>query len=284
MNKHPALYYLKYLLVRNPQTTDGELQKALEDWGFLSADPTCLQFIRAELPAPPQGFDPMNRSHRPSVRYLRDEQIYEMFHPNESMTIALELLDDPQKRMATEQILLARLDPTIAAKRVNQKHNWHITGESLQMYGHYFWDVPSMTFDEWGRYMYNRTAMYDQYMGLLMASPKLAFYHLRLDQTIESKNMIKRAQEIAYFTLEEIAQKPGTGVDKVKSIGILGKIVIEAHNALSTSDMALKDVLKQFEHWRMEHPQVMPPSIRQLAPAGNYSNSGLDPAKNEKTP
>ena len=111
-------------------------------------------------------------------------------------------------------------------------------------------------------------------MALLLSSPKLAFYHLRLDQTIDSKKMIQDTQKIAYFTLLEVAQKPGTGLDKVKSIGVLSKTVIEAHNALSTSDMALKDVLKQFEHWRMEHPEILPPAIRQLAPGGNYSGTG----------
>jgi hypothetical protein len=147
------------------------------------------------------------------------------------------------------------------------------------MFRHYFWNVGALTLDEWGRFLFGRTSMYERYMGLLTAPPKLAFYHLRLDQQIESKKMIQRVQEIAYFAIEEIDQKPGVSIDKVKSINLLGKVVIEAHHALSTSDMALKDTLKQFEQWRMEHPDVLPPSLKQLAPAGNFTGSGLDPKK-----
>lgn len=280
--KHLAAFFLKYLLVSDPEITDAGLQKSLEDWGFLTADPTYLPFLRQEIETPPEDFQIGNRAHRPSVRYLRQLQIYEMIHPNDAMHEAMQMLADPEKRMVAEQILLARLDLKIAAQKVNAKRNWHLTEDALALYRHYYWNVPSMTFDEWGRYMYSRTAMYDQYMGLLLATPKLAFYHLRLDQQIESKKMIQRTQEIAYFALEEIAQKPGIPIDKVKSISLLGKVIIEAHNALSTSDMALKDVLKQFEHWRMEHPQVMPPSIKEIAPAGNFSGSGADTSKQKK--
>lgn len=274
MNKHPAANFLRYLLVANPQETDAELQKHLEDWSFLSADPAYLPILRAELGAPPAGFQVGNRAHRPSVRYLRDIQTYEMFHPNEAMNEALELLEDPEKRLVAEQILLARLDLTTAVRRVNAKHSWHFTADGLRMFQHYFWNVPSMTFDEWGRFLYGRTALYDRYTSLLLSTPTLAFYHLRLDQTIESKKMIMDTQQIAHALLLEVSQKPGAGIDKVKSVGILGKIVIEAHNALSTSDMALKEVLKQFETWRMEHPQLAPPSVRSLTPAGNFSGSG----------
>lgn len=278
-NKHPGESYIRYLLIREPTITDAQVQKDLEDWGFLTADPLLLPIMRQEIGTPPAGFQPANRVHRPSVRYLREQKVYEMFHPNDAMHEALGILSEPEQRMAVEQILLARLDLKIACKRVNEKKGWHLTEDGLKLYRHYFWDVGSMTFDEWGRFLFGRTSQYERYMGLLTAPPKLAFYHLRLDQQIESKNMIKRVQEIAYFALEEIDQKPGVSIDKVKSINLLGKVVIEAHAALSTSDMALKDTLKQFEQWRMEHPQLLPPSLASLAPAGNFSGSGADTKK-----
>jgi hypothetical protein len=284
-NKHPAANLLRALIIRDRNIADGTLQKQLEDWGFLSADPTMLPLMRQDIPAAPAGFDPTNRMHRLSVRFLREQKVYEFFHPNDAMHQALEFLGVPDQRLTVEQILLSRIDLKIACKRVNEKKSWHLTEDALRLYQHYFWNVPALTFDEWGRFLFNRTSLYERFMGLLTAPPKLAFYHLRLDQQIESKKMIQRVQEIAYFALEEIDQKPGVSIDKVKSINLLGKIVIEAHAALSTSDMALKDTLKQFEQWRMEHPQLLPPGIQQLAPSGNFSNSGLDGKKgNGKLP
>lgn len=155
----------------------------------------------------------------------------------------------------------------------------------MSLYRHYFWNVDAMTFDEWGRFLFGRSSMYERYMGELMGNAQITLHHLRLDQVIESKAMIKRAQEIAYFTLEEVNQKPGTPPDKVKAIGVLTKSIVECHNALSTSDMALKDVLKEFEKWRMVNPEKAAPSIHQLAPGGNFTGSGVeDPAEKEKVP
>jgi hypothetical protein len=281
--KHPAEFFLKYLIIKEgPQVPDAFLMKTLEDWSFLTPDPTYYGFLRQKISQPPQGFDPTNKLHRPSMKYLRDEGVYELFFPNEAAHQAWEVLSNPAMRLAVEQILLARLDLKVSCKRINAKHNWHLTAEGLELFRHFFWNVPLLTFDEWGRFLYGRSAMYDRYMGLLTAPPQLAYHHLRLEQTLESKRMIQRVQEIAYFALEEIDQRPGVSTEKVKAIGILGKTVIECHNALSTSDMALKDVLKQFERFRMEHPLSTPADIKQLAPGGNYTGSGADAKDGEK--
>lgn len=220
------------------------------------------------------------------MQYLRDENVYEFFFPTSAAEEAWTILSDPQKRMAVEQVLLARLDLKATAKKINAKHDWHLTADGMSMFRHFFWNVKALTFDEWGRYLFGRSSLYERYMGLLQAPPQLAFFHLRLDQTLESKAMIRRTQEIAYFTLEEVAQKPGAGVDKVKAINMLGKTIVDCHVAMSTSDMALKEALKEFERFRMVHPHSAPKDIHQLAPAGNYSGSGVEQVivEGEKVP
>src|SRR5512142_754492 len=113
-NKHPAANLLRALIIRERNITDAQLQQQLDDWGMLSADPTLLPILRAGIPDSPQGFDPTSHTHRATVRFLREQQVYEFFHPNDAMHQALESLGDPEKRMAVEQILLARLDLKIA--------------------------------------------------------------------------------------------------------------------------------------------------------------------------
>lgn len=284
MAKHPAHFFVKYLLIKDPLSSDAQILKTLEDWSFLSPDQSYLGFMRQKVKVPP-GFDPLNKLHRPSVKFLRDENVYELFHKTDAMEVAWAVLVDPTMRLVVEQILLARLDLKSSCQKMNAKHGWKLTVEGLEMFQHYFWNVPHLTFDEWGRFLYGRSAMYERYMGLLTAPPQLAFFHLRLEQALDSKKMIQRTQEIAYFTLEEVAQKPGVSTDKVKAINMLGKTVLDCHAALSTSDMALKDVLQQFEKWRMEHPQSAPPDIKKLAPDGNFSGSGLEePQKKQELP
>jgi len=181
----------------------------------------------------------------------------------------------PQKaRLVVDQILLARLDFKMACHRINKKMGWFLSEDALKAYKYYFWNVDLLTFDDWGKFLFGRASLYERHMALLQGNQSLALFHLRLEQAVESKMMIQRSQEIAYFTLEEVSMKPGTAPDKVKAISVLSKAVVECHEALSTSDMALKDVLKQFERFRMEHPQQLPPDIHSLAPIGNYSGGG----------
>lgn len=282
--RHPAEFYIRAIIIRDPSTTDAQLLREIEQRGFLEPQQNYLGFLRAEIAAAPQPnpFQPFNKLHRPSMQYLRDQQVYEMFFPTGGVEEAMSYLTDPAKRMQVEQIIMSRLDIRSVASKVNRKNNWFLTEDGISAYRHFFWNLKLLTFDQWGRYLYERSSLYDRYMTLLQADTKLALFHLRLDQTIESKRMIQRAQEIAYFALEEVNQLPGVRADKVKAIGILGKTITDCHNALSTSDMALSGVLKEFERFRMENPLSSPPPIHQLAPGGNFSGSGIEAPEKEK--
>ena len=264
------------MLIRDRDVTDATLQKALDDRGFLGAEAATLGFLRQEIPDAPAGFDPNNRLHRPSMRFLREQKVYEMFFQTPAVLEAQDYLTQQNKRMAVEQVILARLDYKVVATKLNKKHNWKLTADGISSYRHYFWNLDLLTFDQWGRYLYERSALYDRYMAMLQSDPRLAFFHLKIDQTVESKTMLKRAQDIAYFALEEVNQVPGVRADKVKSIGTLIRAMTECHNALSTSDMALTGVLKEFEKWRMTNPQTLPLAIQQIAPAGNFTGSGVE--------
>lgn len=272
--RHPAEYYIKYLITRFPQWTDAEVLKKLADWGFLSPDDKYLQFLRQDLPKVPANFDPLDVTDRPSMRYLRELGIYSMFRSTPDVEEAWDILSNPDQRLAVEQVILARLDLKVAAQRINKRTGWFLSADGIAAFRHYFWNPQLLTFDEWGRHLYGRSALYERHMALLQGDQRLAFHHLRFEQAVESKLMIQRAQEISYFALEEVNLKPGTGPDKVKAISVLTKAVVECHVALSTSDMALKDVLKQFERFRVEHPIAAPMDIRQIAPGGNYTGGG----------
>lgn len=283
MARHPAQNYIKALIIQNPQWDDAAVLKRLTDWGILSPDEKYLPMLRSDIPQPPAGFDPLNFTHRPSMRYLREQGVYEFFRSSADMEEAWNILASPDQRLVAEQLILARMVEKQILQRVNQLRNWHLTEEGVKTYAHYFWNVQLLTFDEWGRVLYGRSNMYERFMALLQGNKSLTLFYMRIEQSIESKDMIKRAQEISYFTLEEVNQKPGTGADKVKAIAVLSKSVVECHEALSTSDMALKDVLKQFERFRVDHPSFTPPDIRMLAPAGNYSGGGAA-EKDKKLP
>lgn len=280
--RHPAEFFIKAMMIHMPTLTDADVQKRLEDWSFLSLHTTdqkfYLQFLRQSIQLP-ESFNPTNKLHRPSQRFLRDQQVHEYFWRTPQMEEAYDILVNPDKRYSVEQALMARLDLKMAAAKLNQKKNWLLTEGGLQTYKHFFWNVDLLTFDEWGRFLYGRTALYERQMDLLTATPQLALHLLQIEQQVEGKVMLQDVQRCSYFTFMEVQAKPGTSQDKIKGMAILGKTIIDAHEALSTSDTVLADVLKRFEKFRMERPKSSPPSIAQLAPKGNFTNSGL---KNEQ--
>lgn len=287
--KHPSEFFIKYLIVKEDGITDEGVLKILKDWSILpplqAEQQGYFAWLRQDLEqGVPEDFDPTNQLHRPSVQYLRKHGLYEMFFQTDAVAEAWEIISNPQMRFTVDAVLLSRFQPHVLKEvlhKINRRGGWHLTVDGVTAYGKFFWNVGLLTFDDWGRYLYGRTALYDRHLSMLQAPKELAFFHLRLEQVIESKRMIQRAQEIAYWTLEEIAQVPGCGSDKVKGISVLTKSINECHESLSTSDMALKEVLAQFERFRMENPQVPPPSIHKLAPKGNYSGSGVEIPENE---
>ena len=108
--RHPAEFYMKSLIIRDRNITDAQVLQAIDRLGFLSPEEPYLGFLRMEIPDAPDGFDPANKLHRPSMQFLRDQQVYEIFHPTAAINEAWSYLNDPTKRMMVEELLLARLD------------------------------------------------------------------------------------------------------------------------------------------------------------------------------
>lgn len=278
--RHPAEFYIKYLLISEPAITDAQITMDLQNHGILKPmEETYYRFLRTELPTRPAGFDPTNKLHLESSRYIRDAGVYDLFFTKPSVEEAFQILSNSTMRQSVERMILAsfgsaQLDIRTVLPKINKKNRWNISEAAVKQFQHFFWNVKLLTFDEWGRFLYERSLMYDDYLSILRSPTSLAYYHLRLDQIVESKKMIQRAQEIAYFALEQVNQVPGVRDNKVKSISMLSKSLVECHMALSTGDMAMAQVLKEFEKFRMIHPESPAKDIKQLAPSGNYSGSG----------
>lgn len=278
--RHPAEYFIKYLLLRESLSpngiTDAQVVHSLDELGLLSPHPQYLPLLRQELQQnpPPQPFEPFNRFNRPSALYLRDQKVYDMFVRTPAVEEAWEILGNQRLRLMAEKMVMANVTNKVTINKVNKKHGTFFTEAGVKAFEHYFWNRNLLTFDQWGRYLYDRSSLYSDYMALLRAPTQLAFYHLKLDQSLESKAMIRRSQQIAYNALEQVELQPGTGADKVKAIGVLVKAICTCDMALSSSDVAITGALQQFERFRMEHPQDPAPDIKMLSPGGSFSGSG----------
>lgn len=300
--RHPAENFIRYLIIKGradklaalgqvvnvaagvpavvaiPEVSNTDLIKSLDVWGMLAPEEVYLNDLKQSIPQPPVGFLPTDRMHRPSMQYLRDNQVYEMFFKTPAVEEAWDILADQTQRQAVEQILLARSVSKPLVQKVNKKNNTHLTEEGILRFGHYFWNVGLLTFDQWGKYLVHRSSMHQEYLALLRAPRELLLFKLRIEQNLESKAMVKRAQDISYHTLEQVSLLPGADSEKVKSIGVLTKSIVDCDTALSASDAALGAVLKQFEKFRTEHPQLPPADITSISPEGSFTGGAKDAA------
>ena len=114
--KHPAEVFLKYLLLREEDLPDANILKNLQDWDVLPPTITDLNFIRQQVSERPNRFDPFDRIHRPSMAFLRQHGVYELFIRLKGVNEAWDILADPTMRLNVER-LLARLDRKQTAHR-----------------------------------------------------------------------------------------------------------------------------------------------------------------------
>lgn len=291
--RHPAEYFLKALCIQNPNYTVADLFSRLEQLGFMpplaqvqqNYLPTVVQEFQPDgANVPPPNFNAFDQTNRESMRYLREQGVYDYFTQSMAMRDAREILSRPDQRLAVEQALFTRIPSPDLAKKLNSQKNWHLTAAGLDLYKHYFWNIDLLTFDDWGRFLYGRTSVYERMMTLMTADTQLALHLMQINQELDSRKMIVDIQKASYFTFKECELKPGTNAEKVKNMNMLSKTVLECHAALNTEGMALKDILKNFEKWRMERPGDVPQGIGELAAKGSFSGSGAPATEPEKVP
>lgn len=287
--RHPAENYIKYMLIRElaslsmlqqlgqvatPSTVanqDNSIKKALEEMGYIAPNSNYIASLRTEIGPPPDPFNPLDKLDRESVGYIRKNKVYDMFYDTEAMREAWNILQDRQHRSMIEQIVLAKCINKSLLARVNKRYGTNFTEDSVRLFEHFFWNHNLLSYEEWGKYLSERSSDYEEYVAMLKASPQLLLFKLRVEQQVESKEMIKRAQQIAHHTLEQVNLQPGVKLSKIQSIGLLTRAITDCDTALAASDAAIATVLKQFERFRMEHPQEPAQDIKQLATTNNYS-------------
>ena len=276
---HPAQHFIKYLLTQGTQESrdNGWVEATVSAHTTFGVTLDVISDLRQEVSIKmPRDFRPRDKRHKPSVKYLKDQKVYAMHHPSRSLEIMQDrILSDPQARWNIEKMLLARtLDAKFIASRLNARYRWLLTARAIELYRHFFFDVGSLSIDDWAYHMASRQdgkAM----LSIAQVGAPLALYRAGIKQTIESKTMVKKAQQMIYMTLLEVNELP-LSQRKVSMLTKLTKTLLSTDERLSQSDMALAEVLKQFERFRMQRSTTGPVSIHQLSPNGNFKGSGQD--------
>lgn len=276
MIRHPSENFIKYLMTTShPQANDNVwVMTMVVSFGYPKPDDEYMVWMRASVMSrTPNNFQPQNRYHRESVKFMRNEGIYSLHNPDRATKEAGLLVTNLRARPIIENLLLGRMDPKDVAKRVNARLGEFFTEEGIKAYAHYYWNVSLLRVEDWAKLYQDYDVQRNQAMAIVQVGPSMALHKMGFQQGLESKTILKEMLEGVYFDFREWKTKP-MSESRTRAITGLAKAAVMLDLQLSQADSALKDSLRAFEQFRMQHSQMQVPDVRSVAPAGNYTGSG----------
>ena len=289
-SRHPSEYFIKYLLtLTKPEAQDNSwIQFSVQSMGFPSPEDDYVQALREKLEKDmPVDYDPVDRYNRESVKFLRAAGVWSMHNPDDEIRAALKILPHYRARRIIEQLLLGRIEVTEVTKKTNSRLSEYFTTGCIKAYSHYFWNTALLKTQEWFTFFedYETTDQANS-VAVLQGGPAMALHITGFRQNLECKEMLKDMLEGLYFDFREWQTRPQS-VNKTRAMTGIAKAAVGLDVRMSEADSALRDSLKAFEAFRMEHAQKGVKSIDEIAPHGNFTESGeelkeLPPAPAEK--
>lgn len=287
--RHPSENFIKFLMLQ--PTAEAKDDKwviaSVAAFSFPRPMPAYVEDLRKYLkPLIPHSFQPTNRYHRESVYFLRQQGIYSLFNPDAAVRESGLILTDLRARPLVETLLLGRVPSRDVAKKVNAKLQAHYTTAAIEAYRNYYWNVPLLRAEDWALVLASENEQKSRALAILQTGPALALHMAGFEQQIESKTMLKDMQVATYFDFKEWQAQPRSEA-RTKSMSLAVKSACQLDFQLSQADAAMREALKHFEKFRMQHAQNAVVDIRSLAPAGNFSQSGarlLEAKKEEAVP
>lgn len=281
--RSPSEYFVRFLLSSQPSLEEGELDaneimRTLEGLGLDGLSPSYVREVAKSMLPRPEPYLPDNKHDRKTREYLREHKIYDMWNPNRGVREAQLILRDHFLREKLEPMLLSSVSHSVIARKLRKYTSIALTSEGVSTFGHYFWNRRMLTQPQWMSYLRDRTYV-NTYIQALVTSPDLAVQHLPYvmgmsgpGQSFNSAEAAARMGQIAFKFALELEHRPAT-LDNTLALKSCMSVVEKADTIMRRSDVALRDVLRQFQKFRMKLDDVRVVDVKQLTD-GNYSKSG----------
>lgn len=277
MIRHPSENFIKYLMTSgSPQATSNDwVQWFVLSLGFPRPDPDYLTWLRADLESKvPVNFQPGNRYNRESAKFARLEGIHGLHIQDKASREANLIVTNLRARPIIESLLLGRIEPKEIAKKVNTRMAEFFTGDGIDAYRHYYWQVGILRVEDWAKLLEEYEVQRQNSLAIIQVGASMALHKMGFQQQIDSKSMLREMQQAIFFDFQEWKTKPH-GMDRTRALSGLAKSAVLVDNQLSQADGAMKDSLKAFEQFRMETNKKNVVDMNELAPDGNFSGSGV---------
>lgn len=297
--RSPSEFYIRYLISKDPydpvqgdgvpaeEEQDDQDQLVWSPVGIMDhlkgigLDGISLSYIRnlreEMLPIPPD-YDPDDLSHKPTRDWLKKFKIFDIWRRTPAVREAGLILADTYLREKLEPMLLSALHPTAVAKKLRKYTAIGLTADGILAYRHYFWNRTVMSQSGWAEYVsirFDRNAYIQSLTAPVDMAQQIVPWAVGVSGPARSFNTAEaaaRVGQIAFKHALELENRPAT----LDSTGALRNCMVtieKADTIMRRSDVALRDVLKQFQKFRMKIDDAKVVDVHELT-GGNYSKSG----------
>ena len=278
ISRSPSEYYIKYLISKRDYEDPDIILKVLEDYNLLGIGTKYIERLIEGMEPFPEPWTPNDRTSE-TTKYLKEHKIYNLWFPDSHVKEAYEILSLPQIREDVERLLIAPLRLEEVLRRINKQHPDSIfTLGGIRSFRHYFWNRRLLSMHEWEEVL-NIRPDWETTTSVLRSSPDVAdtlvpwmLGYAGPPANLNTGTVARRLRDVAFLKILEIERKPAT-LAHSKMLKNYMDVVKGAESEMRHSDVALRDVLKAFEKFRLLKDDDAIPSIEQVA-GPNYSRSG----------
>lgn len=274
--RSPSEYFIKYLISKR-EHDENMILSIMEDFELDGRTAKYVKDLKRRMEPFPEPWLP-GKKDPASIAFLRKHGIKDLWYPNAQVKEAYTILGIPQLRADVEQLLLSPIRVEEVVSRLSKHHNIILTIEGVVAFGHYFWNKKLLSIDAWVKFLEDRPGSYKRTTALRMSpdmAPSVVPWITGLTGPppgFNSGTVSKRVRDAAFVKVLEIEHQPAT-LAHSKMMKNYGEVIRTAESEMRQSDVALKDVLKAFEKFRMRKDVDAIPSIEEVA-GTNFSMSG----------
>lgn len=269
---HPAYFFIKYLILALPDSSEDIVNDNLNLNGMASASIHVIEKARSEVETQPADFSPWDKTHRATKKWLAKQQLDTIVMQDDYIRlIDTHIIAKPRDREILERLLLAGLGPREACYRLSTM-DISIPDTTIAAYRHYFWNTDIMSMSQWATYFKNDDSdrinvTKNLYSVALHAGPEAALLRLGLKKQLDSKKIMIDVQKELYATFLETKTLPLSD-KKVGMLTDLARGLAKIDERVQAGDSALLDTLKKFEKFKILTPQDNMKKIGDLAKKG----------------
>jgi hypothetical protein len=252
--------------------------QTLDRLGLDGLSPSYIREVAKSMAPRPDPYLPDRQHDKRSREYLKEQRIFDMWYPNRAVREAQLILMDTFLREKLEPMLLSSLSHSAIARKLRKYTSIALSSDGVTAFGHYFWNRKMLTQPQWLEYLRGRTFT-NVYVQSLVTSPDMAPQHVPYvaglsgpPSDFSSAEAAARMGQIAFKYALELEHRPAT-LDNTLALKSCMSVVEKADVIMRRSDVALRDVLRQFQKFRMRLDEARVIDVKQLTD-GNYSKSG----------